>query len=81
MTTNIIKTSPAENYTPITPSDGVDLAVKPRGLAVQGTGDVVLVGENGTEATFFMVAGLPYPYSPTRVKETGTTATGIVGLN
>ncbi|WP_440974901.1 spike base protein, RCAP_Rcc01079 family [Rhodovulum sulfidophilum] len=44
------------------------------------SGDVVIVSASGNEITVTLTAGAPYPVRPVRVKATGTTATGIIGM-
>lgn len=52
-----------------------------RGLYVGGTGDVVVVFENGTAVTFVGVqTGTILPVIAKRVNSSGTTATSLVAL-
>lgn len=71
--------SPASKHFSITPSDAVDLAIKPRAIFVGVEGDVVIVDAGGVEVTYTNLSGL-YPFRAVRIKATGTTATGIVGI-
>lgn len=74
-------TSPADDYSAVTPSDSTDLASRPRGLYVGTGGDVVIVNPSGTAVTFKSVpSGTVLPVRAVRVKSTGTTATDIVAL-
>lgn len=73
---------PADNFFSVTPSDGSDLAIVPRGLYVGGAGDLVVHDRSGTAVTFVGVpAGSVLPIRAFRVLATGTTATSIVGLH
>ncbi|OLS51856.1 spike base protein, RCAP_Rcc01079 family [Rhodovulum sulfidophilum] len=73
-------TSPAVDWSEITPSDSANLATVPRALDCAVSGDVVIVSASGNEITITLTAGAPYPVRPVRVKATGTTATGIIGM-
>lgn len=78
---DIAQVGPARNAVAVTPSDSADLATVPRAICVAADGNVVLVmSGNGQEVTVAMVAGTLYPLAPTRIKATGTTATGIVAV-
>lgn len=65
---------------PVTPNDSADnvgngnVAI---GLYVETAGDVVFVNKNGDERTVAVPANFYLMSSVTRVKSTGTTATGI----
>ena len=72
-------TSPATRHFSITPSDTLDLAIRPRALRFNTTGTVVVQDALGTQITYNVAAGEVLPIRPARVMETGTTATGIVG--
>ncbi|OLS54018.1 hypothetical protein BV392_07205 [Rhodovulum sulfidophilum] len=71
---------PLIEWAEITPSDGEDLAVRPRALDCAVGGTVAMVSATGSEATLSLTPGVPYPVRPVRIRATGTTATGIVGL-
>ncbi len=74
--------TPAEDGFSITPNDGADLSRVPRSIFVGGAGNVVLVTAKGTELTFNgLAAGSVLPVRANRVKATGTTATGLIGLD
>lgn len=78
---DITQVGPARNAVAVMPSDTVDLATVPRAICVSADGNVVLVmSGNSQEVTIAMVAGSLYPLAPTRIKATGTTATGIVAV-
>ena len=74
-------TSPATAGETIVPNDGADLAHVTRGLYVGATGSVAAVLVSGDEVVFSdMQAGVLYPLRVKRLKATGTTAAGLVGL-
>ncbi len=78
---DILQIGPARNAVAVTPSDSVDLGTVPRAISVGADGDVVMtMSGNGQDVTISMVAGMLYPLAPTRIKATGTTATGIVAI-
>lgn len=73
-------TSPADKATAITPNDSTDLTNVPRGIYVGGAGNIVAT-LNGVDVTFNGAqAGTILPIRPSRIKSTGTTATGLVAL-
>lgn len=63
----------------VTPSDTVDLPRGPtRGILVAEEGTVSVVYANGVEDDPFLAPGVIHPLAQiVRVKDTGTTATGI----
>lgn len=64
----------------VAPSDATDLPIRPRAIYVGGTGDIV-VTMGGTDLTFKAVpVGAWLWISPTRIKNTGTTATLMLAL-
>ncbi|MBL3587604.1 hypothetical protein JMM61_20010 [Rhodovulum sulfidophilum] len=73
-------TSPAVDWSEITPSDSTNMATVPRALDCAVSGDVVIVSASGNEITITLTAGAPYPVRPVRVKATGATATGIIWM-
>lgn len=78
---DITQVGPARYAVAVTPNDASDLATVPRAIMVGADGVVVMVmSGNGQEVPFTMLAGIPYPFAPTRIKATGTTATGIVAV-
>ncbi|MEV5054677.1 hypothetical protein MRBLRH13_000258 [Agrobacterium radiobacter] len=78
---DISQVGPARNAVAVTPSDSADLSTVPRAVCVAADGNVAMVmSGNGQEVTIAMVAGTLYPLAPTRIKATGTTATGIVAV-
>lgn len=75
-------TNPARSATTITPSDSTDLFTIPKALYVGGAGNLVVkLLDDATTVTFAVQAGAILPVRPVRVYSTGTTATGIIGLN
>lgn len=70
--------SPAGRHFAITPSDSVDLAIRPRALKVLAQGNVVVRDDGGVDITYPVVAGEILPIRAVRVLATGTTAT-VVG--
>lgn len=70
---------PSPRFAAITPHD-TNQIVPPRAIYVGGTGDIVAVGVDGVEVTFKAVPqGRDLAIRPKIIKETGTTATLIVG--
>ncbi|MEO1656124.1 MAG: hypothetical protein AAFR65_00255 [Pseudomonadota bacterium] len=73
--------SPPARGMSVTPNDGSDLAFPVRGLMVAGAGNVSVVTTKGDTVTLpALQPGVQYAILATRVRATGTTATGIVGL-
>jgi hypothetical protein len=75
--------TPARSAVAITPDDNTDLARgATRGLYIGGGGDVTVIMADDSAAVTLagLVAGVVHPLRVKRVKATGTTATGIVGL-
>ena len=70
---------PASFWVAVTPSDSTVL-YGVRGIFVGSAGDVVATDQDGTDATFTCVAGQLLPIMPSKIKSTGTTASGIVAL-
>lgn len=74
-------TAPATTAFAIAPSDGQDLPETARALYVGGGGTVSLVTKDGATVSFVgLAAGTVLPVSVARVRQTGTTATNLVGL-
>lgn len=63
----------------IGPDDNTDLAFVPKALWVDGAGTLKMTGADGNAETFAVQAGY-VPLCPTRIWNTGTTATGIKAL-
>jgi hypothetical protein len=74
-------TSPPENAAEIVPDDAADLPHVTRALYVGTGGDVALRMAGGAEVILRGVAGGSLiPLRVDRVRATGTTAAGLVGL-
>lgn len=74
-------TSPPDRLFAITPNDGADLAVSTRALMVTTAGNVSVVTTSGDTGVLpALQPGVQYTIRARRVRATGTTATGIVGL-
>lgn len=74
-------TSPAVAGETIIPNDSADLTHCTRGLYVGATGTVVAVLISGDEVVLNDVqSGSIYPLRIRRVKATGTSAAGLIGL-
>lgn len=72
---------PARDFYSITPQDDTDLSSIPRAIYVGGAGDLTVTSLDGTTVTFVAVpAGTVLPIMPSRVENTNTTATNLVGL-
>ncbi len=77
----ISQVGPARYAIAVTPNDNADLATVPRAICVGADGNVALVmSGNSQDVTVAMVAGVLYPLAPTKIKATGTTATGFVAV-
>ncbi len=72
--------SPANDMIQIAPSDTLDLVTFPRALCAAAAGNVRVTTLAGTVGTVFLAAGAVFPLRVRRVWQTGTTATGLVGL-
>lgn len=79
-----IESRPATKWVAITPNNSADIPLlngrKPRSIYATGAGNIVITDTEGTDATIVFAAGEIKPLSPVRIKATGTTATGIIGL-
>ncbi|MCX5493088.1 hypothetical protein OSH11_00060 [Kaistia dalseonensis] len=71
------QTGPATRHFAITPSDTVDLPIRPRALVFQTAGIAVLRDETGADIAYTRYAGDVLPLRAVRVLATGTTATLI----
>jgi len=71
--------SPGRGHFAITPSDTVYLEMIPRFLYVGGAGSIALEDESGVTLTYLNASG-KIPLRAAKVKATGTTATGIIGI-
>jgi hypothetical protein len=71
----------AQHYTPITPSDTVDLPFRTRGVWIGASGVVAAVGNNGVAVPFNgAVAGSVLPIRCRRINATGTSAGSLIAL-
>ncbi|UWR19279.1 spike base protein, RCAP_Rcc01079 family [Sulfitobacter pontiacus] len=65
----------------IVPDDTADLPQITRGFMVGGAGDVAVTLKSGDAVTLSgLMAGVIYPFRISKVRDSGTTATGIKGL-
>ena len=71
---------PARDLLPVTPNDSVDLSEVAVGLFVQTGGAVSIVTVAGGTRTVTVPDFSVLPVGVTRVRATGTTATGIHAL-
>ncbi|WP_341232756.1 hypothetical protein [uncultured Sulfitobacter sp.] len=66
---------------PITPDDAADIAQVTRAVMVSGAGDLSVVLKSGDAVTLpNLMAGVVYPFRIARVLNSGTTASGVMGL-
>ncbi|MEM9809700.1 MAG: hypothetical protein AAF788_00590 [Pseudomonadota bacterium] len=73
--------SPPSRGAAITPNDSADLPFAIRGLMVGGAGDVSVVTSAGDTVSLpALQPGVQYAILATRIRASGTSATGIVGL-
>ena len=72
---------PASKAVAITPDDSEDIGIT-RGIYVAASGDLtVIMADDSEEVTFTdIAAGVVHPLRVKRVLDTGTDATGIIGL-
>ena len=73
------ETKPATTWTAVTPSDSVDVTY--RAIWVNVAGNIALRDHQDNDETFAVAANTLLPLQPKRVLSTGTTASGIIGLN
>ncbi|MGB0661714.1 MAG: spike base protein, RCAP_Rcc01079 family [Mangrovicoccus sp.] len=77
-------TSPAKNAEAVTPNDSADLSFTSRAIYIGSAGDLSVEmadDPQGQSITLTgVLAGVVYPLRVRRVRQTGTTATGIVSL-
>lgn len=74
-----------QGFVAITPSDTVNIAENAQGefpgaIYVGVTGDISVVGADGSEVTFENVPVGWHPIRVRRINSTGTTASAIVGI-
>ena len=74
-------TSPIDDGFAVTPNDSVDLPNVTRGIMVATAGNVSVVLNSDTSLVLpALQPGAVYPIRAKRINQTGTVATGIVGL-
>ena len=72
---------PATHGFAIAPDDGADLAETTRAIYVGSAGNLVAVLASGAELTFASVpSGTVLPVRAARIRATGTSASGLIGL-
>lgn len=72
--------SPGRDWAAITPNDSADIPQRPRMIFVTVAGNVACVGNGGGTGVIFPLAVGWHNISPVRIRATGTTATGIIGV-
>jgi len=75
-------TSPSRDWFDIAPSDNSDLSFVPKAIYVGTGGDIVVTSSRTNSEVVFrnVPSGAILDIRPASVKETGTTATDLVGL-
>lgn len=75
--------SGAQKAVAITPNDSTNLTQVTKGIYVGVSGDLKVILRNDTEAITFtgISSGMIHPIEAKRVLATGTTATGVLGIN
>lgn len=73
-------TESAGGIVSVTPSDTVDLTNASRAIRVATGGNVALITTLGQAVTCAFLSGETRPIKATRIKSTGTTATGIESM-
>ena len=68
-------TTPATRHFTILPNDNIDLAILPRVIYCQSTGNIVIRDQHGTDISYSMIAGDQLNFRGVRVLSTGTTGT------
>lgn len=72
--------APGSGSASVTPSNSTDLAQVARSLYVTVAGDVTFTGLDGVDSVWTVPANFIIPVAMTRVKSTGTTATGLIAI-
>lgn len=76
---NPIHSQGARRQVAVTPSDSADLAtLYPLFLTCTTAGNITCTDNQGNDYVAYMVVGQQHPFSPKRIKATGTAAAGIV---
>jgi hypothetical protein len=73
-------TAPAGDALIVTPSDSVDLEQPCRAFYAAVAGNISVITEAGNTRLVPVGAFFVLPLAVTRIRATGTTATGIIGL-
>lgn len=75
--------APVTRFLAVTPNDSTDLAFVSRAIMVGADGNVSLIGLHDTAPVTVaaLKAGTIYPFRCSRIRATGTTATGIVAMD
>ncbi len=73
--------NPLTRIESVTPSDTVDLAQVCRAINVASPGVVAVITADGDDDTVFVAAGIAFQLRASRIKLTGTSATGIKALS
>jgi len=64
----------------ITPNDSADLPYATAGIYIGGAGALTIIDMSGNQTTTPSLNSGWHPLNVKRVKSTGTTATGIMGI-
>ncbi|WP_298336251.1 hypothetical protein [uncultured Erythrobacter sp.] len=75
-------TSPSRDWFDIAPSDNADLSFVPKAIFIGTGGDLVVSSASSNSEVIFrnVPSGAVLDIRPVAVRETGTTATDLVGL-
>jgi len=66
-----------DTWVAVTTSDTVNIVKTPKAIYADVSGTISMIDSAGTTVSFTVLAGVIYPLVPTRIRATGTTATGI----
>jgi hypothetical protein len=72
--------SPGRQFFAITPTNNVDIPLRPRALWVGVAGSITCRGDGGIDVLFSNLTVGWHPIGPVQIQATGTTASGIVGV-
>lgn len=72
--------SPGEEHFDITPSDTVDMEIRPRSIYIGVGGSLTLRSKKGVDVTYQPGDDSYILFKAVRVMATGTTATGLIGV-
>jgi hypothetical protein len=76
---NVTSVSPAVGAIVVTPSNSADLSLPIRALTINVAGTVSFIGPDGATYTTDTLPAGTYSIAATRIRSTGTTATGLTG--